>query len=160
MKKELRERRELNSRLEREGRLRLYVESMLKFVSTYCEYIQERKPLFNLIESFPFLPISFKNVVAELVNRTLNDSSLLELSSRVLHHHNRVDRLVYAFSVSYTNEFSDYRFIQWATMLCTLSSFLDRQGFELAFQIALNTINLFCNRHNRFQAFKSLGCWV
>lgn len=137
-----------------------HIKYMLEFVYIYCEHIRRRKPVFHFVESFQFLPEFFKNAIVEIVNRTLNDSSLLELIVKVLDHHDTVDRLVFAFSASYTNEFSDYRFIQWATMLCTLSCVLNREGFKLALEIARMTIDIFCTRHNRFKAFASLGCAI
>lgn len=148
------------SQFQRTKHITEHVNYMVKFVYTYCELIQTNKPVFSFAESYHFLPVLFKNVVAGVVNKTLNSSSLLELSSRILQHSDRVDCLVHAFSISYSDEFSDYKFIQWATMLCTLASLLNRQGFELASEIAQNTINILCVRRNRHEAFVSLGCHV
>lgn len=147
-------------RFQRDQRIREHVKYMVNFVNTYCEHIQAKKPVFNFVESFYFLPDLLKYVVVGIVNKTLNDSSLLELSSRVLHFQDRGDRLLHSFMLAYKDEFTDYGFIQWATMFCTLSSVLKRQGFELALETALETIDTLCTDRNRYKSFVLLGCHI
>lgn len=140
--------------------LRKHVENMVYFVYKYCEIIHEGNQPCHFVIEYYFLPHLFKQVVINIIHKTLEDLPLLELSTQYLLSSDRVDRILQAYMESYTNDFSDFRVIEWATMLCTVSITLYRKGFKTAIALSQETIGAVCSYYRRYEAFTSLGCKI
>lgn len=136
---------------------REHVENMVCFVYKYCELLQERSDANDFVEKFHSLSSHFKNFAIETVHKTLKDRYLLESSLRMIYFPDRINRLALAFNSSYSANFTDCKFIEWAIILCTLASLLRRQGFHMALLLALETIDAVSNYYSRYEAFACLG---
>lgn len=136
------------------------VKCLVCFVDKYCEFLQAGNDANDLVKKFHCLSSHFKNFVIETINKTLKDRYLLESSLRMIYFPDNIIRLALAFNSSYSDYFTDCKFIEWAIILCTLGSLLRCQGFGTALLLALETIDAISNYYTRYEAFTCLGCNV
>lgn len=134
-----------------------HVFGMMHFVYYYYDRIREGNVPAVVLSDDPFLPALFSQMGTQIIHKALEDLPLLELSSQYLLSSDREYRLQDAFWKSYTNDFSDSRVIEWATLLCTVSNTLHRKGFEAATTIAREIIIIKCFDHSRYEAFKCIS---